>query len=177
MMEYVTLSELNTLIKENNSDKIKDILINFKDRWNNLIPELRKKQDIKLSGLELRKANLSGLDLSDIVIEDSDFEDSDLSDSDLSNAVISGSNFSNSDMSNTKLYSARITQTNFSNAKVYKVKLLNTMMTGSVNLFNVYDSNKEFMYRTHPEITEDGFKTLEMMEHADEDNNHGYSSY
>jgi hypothetical protein len=166
-MDYITLSELDKLIKEKESIKIQDMMLNFKDRWNKLIPELKKNKNVKLSGLNLKNADLSGIDLSNIIIEDSDFEDSDLSDSDLSNTVISGSNFSNSNMSNASLYSARITQTNFSNAKVYKIKLENTMMTGSVNLFSVYDN--EQVYRTHPDITEDGFKTMEAMEHYGED--------
>ena len=173
-MNYITLSELDKLIKEKDSTKIQDIMLNFKDRWNKLIPELKKNKDIRLSNLELRNADLSGIDLSDIVIEDSDFEDSDLSDSDLSNALIYRSNFSNSNMSNASLYSAKITQTNFSNAKIYKIKLENAMMTGSVNLFGVYDN--EQIYRTHPDITEDGFKTMEAMEHygEDDDSNHYY---
>lgn len=171
-MTYITLSDLDKLIKEKDSVRIQDILTNFKDRWNTLIPNLKKKHNIELKGLDLKNANLSGLDLSDVLIEDSDLSDSDLSDSDLSNTVISGSNFSNSNMSNVKMYSSRISQTNFSNAKVYKIKLQNTMMTGSVNLFSVYEG--EHVYRTSPEITEDGFKTLEAMEHADDDDNKGY---
>lgn len=171
-MSYITISDLDRLIKEKDSIKIKDILTNFKERWNALISELKKTHNVELSGLNLRNTNLSGLDLSDVLIEDSDLSDSDLSDSDLSNSVISNANFSNSNMSNVKLYSSRITQTDFSNAKVYKIKLQNTMMTGSVNLFSVYDI--EHVYRTSPEITEDGFKTMEAMEHYEDDDNKTY---
>lgn len=174
-MHYITLSELDNLIKEKNNVKIQDIISNFKDRWNELIPELRRKHEIKLENLDLRKTNLKGIDLSDIVIDDSDFEDSDLTDVNLSNAIISRSNFSNSNMSNAKLYSARITQTSFSNAKVYNIKLENTMMTGSVNLFSVYDN--DHIYRTNPEITEDGFKTMEAMEHYDDEDSNPNAYY
>ncbi|MBT3720273.1 pentapeptide repeat-containing protein [archaeon] len=171
-MNYVSLSDLTKLVNEKDSERIIDILINFKERWNELIPKLKEKQEVKLQGLNLKNSGLSGLDLSDIILADTDLSGSDLSNTDLSNTIISRTNFSNSNMSNSNLYSARITQTNFSGAKVYNVKMLNTVMTGSVNLFGVYDSEPE--YDTHPDKTKEGFILLEALEHSGEEESNYY---
>lgn len=178
--KYITLSELSALIKANNVFEIQNILLHFQDRWNQLLPELKKTQEVTLLGLKLKGQKLVGVDLSDIVIKDSDFSDTDMSDSDLSNTVITGVNFSRSILSNSKLYSARISQTNMSHAKLYNINTSKIIMTGSVNLFEAYlkQENSED-YKTSPEITKRGFRIAEYMEEIiqsgeDDENNQSY---
>ena len=104
-----------------------------------------RRDEIRLSGINLRDANLKGANLMKADAWDADFSNANLQEANLANTQLRGANFTDAKLQNANLANADIGQTNFTNANLTNADLTGVEGGRHTNFTNVNLTNAKLV--------------------------------